>query len=57
VFLAERAVMFTRRPARVLADRSIELPAARDAAVRGDARYHQLVERLHDDLLIAESGG
>jgi NitT/TauT family transport system ATP-binding protein len=34
VFLAERAVVFSARPARVRLDRSIELPPDRDAMLR-----------------------
>jgi NitT/TauT family transport system ATP-binding protein len=56
VFLAQRAVMLSRRPAKVVADRPIDLPADRVAEVRGLAAYHELVERLYQDLLIAEGG-
>ena len=54
VFLAERAIMLSRRPARVVADRPIDLPVRRDAELRASPAYDELVERLYDDLLIAE---
>jgi len=38
-FLAERAVVLTRRPARIVLEHALDLPAHRDAAVRGDARF------------------
>jgi NitT/TauT family transport system ATP-binding protein len=38
-FLAERAVVLTRRPARVVLEHRLDLPAERDAALRGDARF------------------
>jgi NitT/TauT family transport system ATP-binding protein len=56
VFLAERAVMFSRRPARIVADRAIELPGERGAELRGLPAYHERVEQLYQDLLIAEGG-
>ncbi|HET7505047.1 MAG TPA: ABC transporter ATP-binding protein [Kofleriaceae bacterium] len=56
VFLAQRAVMFSRRPARVVADRAIDFEAGRDAELRGSAAFDELVERLYQDLLIAEGG-
>jgi NitT/TauT family transport system ATP-binding protein len=54
VFLAQRAIMFSRRPAHVVADRPIELPDERTAELRGLGAYNELVERLYQDLLIAE---
>jgi NitT/TauT family transport system ATP-binding protein len=56
VFLAQRAVMFSRRPARVVSDRPIEFPGERAAELRGSVAYNDLVERLYQDLLIAEGG-
>jgi NitT/TauT family transport system ATP-binding protein len=55
VFLAERAVMFSRRPARVVADRRIDLPPERAPELRASQAYGELVERLYEDLLIAEA--
>ncbi len=56
VFLAQRAVMFSRRPARVVANRLIDLPGQRTAELRGLVAYNQQVEQLYQDLLIAEGG-
>jgi NitT/TauT family transport system ATP-binding protein len=56
VFLAQRAVMFSRRPAHVVANRAIELPSERATELRAAAGYNELVERLYQDLLIAEAG-
>jgi NitT/TauT family transport system ATP-binding protein len=38
-FLAERAVVLTRRPARVVTEHRLDLPADRDAALRADPRF------------------
>jgi NitT/TauT family transport system ATP-binding protein len=38
-FLAERAVVLTRRPARSVLDHALDLPAERDASLRGDPRF------------------
>jgi NitT/TauT family transport system ATP-binding protein len=56
VFLAQRAIMFSRRPAHLVADRRIEFPIERGAALRSLPAYHELVEQLHADLLTAEAG-
>jgi len=56
VFLAQRAIMFSRRPAHLVADRRIEFPIERGAALRSLPAYNELVEQLHADLLIAEAG-
>src|SRR5215470_6599271 len=56
VFLAQRAVMFSRRPARVVADRPIDFPGERAAELRTLPAYHELVEQLYQDLLVAEAG-
>ena len=56
VFLAQRAVMFSRRPARVVADRAIEFSGERAAELRALPAYHELVEQLYQDLLVAEAG-
>ncbi|HEY0992911.1 MAG TPA: ABC transporter ATP-binding protein [Kofleriaceae bacterium] len=56
VFLAQRAVMFSRRPAHIVADRAIELSDERAAGLRTEPTYNALVEQLYQDLLIAEAG-
>jgi NitT/TauT family transport system ATP-binding protein len=38
-FLAERAVVFTRRPARIVIDHAIDLPTQRKSSLRGDAQF------------------
>ena len=48
--------MFSRRPARVVANRPIDLPDDRAAELRTSVTYNELVERLYQDLLIAEGG-
>jgi NitT/TauT family transport system ATP-binding protein len=55
VYLAERAVVFTRRPARVEVDRVIDLPRARDASTRLDPAFAQEVRALHAALERGES--
>jgi NitT/TauT family transport system ATP-binding protein len=55
-FLAQRAVTLSRRPAHVVANRAIELPVERTEALRTTAAFNQVVERLYQDLLIAEAG-
>jgi NitT/TauT family transport system ATP-binding protein len=61
VFLAQRAVMFSRRPARLVADRAIEFSGdsggERGAQLRASAGFNERVEQLYQDLLIAETGG
>jgi NitT/TauT family transport system ATP-binding protein len=47
VYLAERAVVFTRRPARVEMDHAIDLPRARDAATRLEPAFAREVRALH----------
>jgi NitT/TauT family transport system ATP-binding protein len=39
VFLAQRAIVFSPRPGRVLLDHEISLPAKRDLALRSDAQF------------------
>ncbi|HEU4728503.1 MAG TPA: ABC transporter ATP-binding protein [Kofleriaceae bacterium] len=56
VFLAQRAVMFSRRPARVVADRAIEFPGERGSELRASGAFNDLVEQLYRDLRIAEGG-
>jgi NitT/TauT family transport system ATP-binding protein len=56
VFLSQRAIMFSRRPAHVVADRRIEFAVERGAELPGLPAYNAVVEQLHQDLLIAERG-
>jgi NitT/TauT family transport system ATP-binding protein len=61
VFLAERAVMFSRRPARIVADRAIEFSGdfggQRGAELRTSPNFTERVEQLYQDLLTAEGDG
>jgi NitT/TauT family transport system ATP-binding protein len=50
VFLAERAVVLTRRPARVVLEHRIDLPPDRDAALRGDPRFANETRVLYEAL-------
>ena len=49
-FLAERAVVLTRRPARVILDHTLDLPERRTAALRTDARFSQQLRILFEAL-------
>jgi NitT/TauT family transport system ATP-binding protein len=53
-YLAERAIVLSRRPARVCADRAIDLPRERDAALRLTPAFAREVRELQDAL---EQGG
>ncbi|WP_428263518.1 ABC transporter ATP-binding protein [Haliangium sp.] len=56
VFLAQRAIMLSRGPARVIADRSIDLPPQRERAMRNTPAFGDHVSALYDALLVAEEG-
>ena len=49
-FLAERAIVLSRRPARVGVDRAIDLPASRSAALRGHADFAREMAGLFEAL-------
>jgi NitT/TauT family transport system ATP-binding protein len=49
-FLAERAVVLTRRPARVILDHRIDLPEQRNAALRTDAQFSRQMRVLFEAL-------
>jgi len=50
VFLSQRVVMFTPRPARVLLDRPIDLPRERHADLRTEPRFNEIVRELSHTL-------
>jgi NitT/TauT family transport system ATP-binding protein len=52
-FLAERAVVLSQRPARVVADERLELPAERTLALRTDAAFTRVVAHLQGALVRA----
>jgi NitT/TauT family transport system ATP-binding protein len=54
-YLAERAIVFSRRPARVVADHALELPAQRTGALRGEATFAREVRKLHEALEVADA--
>jgi NitT/TauT family transport system ATP-binding protein len=49
-FLAERAVVLTRRPARVILDHKLDLPERRTAALRTEAQFSQQMRVLFEAL-------
>ena len=49
-FLAERAVVLTRRPARVIFDHRLDLPEQRNAALRTDAQFSRQMRVLFEAL-------
>ena len=50
VFLAERAIVLSKRPGRVVLDRTIELPEARDARMRTDVAFARETAILYEAL-------
>jgi len=53
-FLADRAIVLTRRPGRIVCDRRIDLPALRDGALRGDEAFARQTRFIFEAL---EKGG
>jgi NitT/TauT family transport system ATP-binding protein len=49
-YLAQRAVVLTRRPARIVLDHTLDLPAQRSAALRTDARFSNEMRVLFEAL-------
>jgi NitT/TauT family transport system ATP-binding protein len=49
-FLAERAIVLSQRPARVVLDHRLALPARRDTALRADPRFARETGVLQDAL-------
>jgi NitT/TauT family transport system ATP-binding protein len=49
-YLAERAVVLSRRPARIMLDRTLELPAERGAWLRTEATFAREARLLHEAL-------
>ena len=49
-FLADRAIVFTRRPARIVLDHRLDLPAERTASLRVDPQFAREMRKLHDAL-------
>ena len=53
-FLADRAIVLTRRPARVVVDHRLDLPVDRDAALRTDPLFAREMRRLFEALEAGE---
>lgn len=49
-YLAERAVVLSRRPARVVLDRTLELPGERSASLRTEASFAREARLLNEAL-------
>ena len=49
-FLAERAVVLTRRPARIVVDHQLDLPAERNTALRTDPQFAREMGKLREAL-------
>jgi NitT/TauT family transport system ATP-binding protein len=55
-YLSDRAIVFSRRPARILLDHRLNLPAERPAQLRTEVRFAAESRTLFDALRIAEGG-
>jgi NitT/TauT family transport system ATP-binding protein len=53
-FLADRAIVLTRRPARIVLDHPLELPAEREAALRTDPQFAREMRKLFQALQTGE---
>ena len=49
-YLAERCIVLSPRPARIVLDTPIQLPKQRDASIRSEARFAQVLGPLYDAL-------
>ena len=49
-FLADRAIVLTRRPARIVLDHRLDLPAQRTAALRTDPHFAREMRKLYEAL-------
>ena len=54
-YLAERAVVFSRRPARIVADRILDLPRERSFALRGEPAFGKEERLLYEALVRGEA--
>ena len=54
-YLAERCIVFSQRPARILLDTPIDLPHERAASLRSDPRFARVLGPLQDALLAGEA--
>ncbi len=51
LYLSQRVVVFSPRPARIVADRAIELPADRPVSLRTEPSFAAQARLLHEDLV------
>lgn len=49
-FLADRAIVFSRRPARIALDHRLDLPPERTPQLRTDPHFAREMRQLHDAL-------
>jgi len=54
-YLAERCVVFSKRPARIMLDQPIDLPRERTAGLRAEAHFAKALGPLHEALLRGEA--
>jgi len=54
-YLAERAVVFSRRPARIIADRTLDLPRERSFSLRAEPAFGHEERLLYDALVRGEA--
>jgi NitT/TauT family transport system ATP-binding protein len=54
-YLAERAVVFSRRPARIVADRTLDLPRERSFSLRAEAAFGHEERLLYEALVRGEA--
>ena len=45
-YLADRAIVFTKRPAKIVLDRRVDLPKDRTASIRGEASFARELREL-----------
>ncbi|HEX7232090.1 MAG TPA: hypothetical protein VF452_16940, partial [Candidatus Binatia bacterium] len=55
VFLADRVIVLSRRPARIVLDSAIDLPSARTTALRTSLDYVQEMSRISAALPVPEA--
>jgi NitT/TauT family transport system ATP-binding protein len=55
-FLAQRAVVMSRRPGRIVFDQMLELPAERVGSLRTETRFERVMRTLYEELERAEAG-
>jgi NitT/TauT family transport system ATP-binding protein len=55
VFLAQRAIVLTRRPGRIIDDRTVDLPEDRPAAIRATPQFAAQTRAIYDTLAKGES--